>query len=100
MVPAVPSARRAKDRAGRRWGDSRDRGSAGVGGGAGRPARPGRAKVRAGRAALAGTRLSARTAGRSDTEKRLAVGRARRRGEPGWDATAAGYGRLGPRPGP
>ena len=28
MVPAVPSARRAKDRAGRRWGDSRDRGSA------------------------------------------------------------------------
>jgi hypothetical protein len=39
-----------------------------VGGGAGGGARPDRAQVRAGRAAPAGAGLSARTAGRSDTE--------------------------------
>jgi hypothetical protein len=33
-------------------------------------------------------------------EKRLAVGRARRRGHPGWDAAVVGHRRVGFRPGP
>jgi hypothetical protein len=47
-------------RAGGRWGDSRDRGSAGVVGGAGGVARPDRGSVRPGRAASAGAGAAAR----------------------------------------
>ena len=78
----------------------RHRGSPSVGGGAGGAARPDRATVRPGRATPAGAGLPARAARQRGAKERLAAGRARRGGHPGWDAAAVGHRRLGPGPGP